>query len=480
MYNSYNMLLRLLGFALFFLSLVAQAQVTLKLTSVPANTPADATIYVAGSFNSWNPANATYALTKAADGTYTIILPAGSGAIEYKFTRGSWDQVESTASNGDVANRSYTFGTTPATVTHQILNWKDLAGGTPAPPRHMATANVQVMAEAFAMPQLSGRTRRVWLYLPTGYAASSRRYPVLYLQDGQNVFDAATSFSGEWEVDETLSRLQAGGVDLANSIVVAIDNGGAARLDEYSPWRNPQHGGGEGDKYVDFLVQTLKPYIDANYRTQPERGSTGIGGSSMGSLIATYAALKYPAVFGKVAAFSPAYWFAQTALFDYVRLHPADPNTRFYFLSGTTESETMVPLMTAMRDALQAGGVPAANLSFNIRPDGQHAEWFWKREFEAGYRWLFEVATPSSTRKRRGKLGFELYPNPATNSLRIELPKGSLSGQLAIHDLTGRLVLQTTLLPGMHYLDVRALKQGSYLAKLQAGDFAGWQSFSKQ
>lgn len=382
------MLKRLVTPVLALLSLAAPAQVTIRLTAVPASTPPAATIYLAGSLNNWNPASAAHALTRRADGTYEITLPAGAAASEYKFTRGSWATVETTATAGDVANRRYSSGTGPASITQQVLGWKDQSG-PPAALRHTATANVQVLAEAFAMPQLGGRTRRVWLYLPTGYTGGTRRYPVLYLQDGQNVFDAATAFAGEWGVDETLGELQAGGLAAAGCMVVAVDNGGPARLDEYSPWRNPAYGGGQGDEYLDFVVHTLKPYVDAHYRTQPGRASTGIGGSSMGALIATYAGLKYPAVFGRVAAFSPAYWFAEKPLFDYVRRHPANPKTRFYFVSGATESQTMVPLMAALRNALRAGGVPAANLSLHVRPDGQHAEWFWRREFGAGFRWLY-------------------------------------------------------------------------------------------
>lgn len=376
-------------------SLAAQAQLTLRLTAVPAATPAGASIYVAGSFNNWNPASVAHALTRAADGTYEITLPPAAGPIEYKFTRGSWATVETTADHAAVANRRYTLGAAPATLTQQVLGWQD-QGGAPAAAPHTAAANVRILAEDFVLPQLGGRTRRVWLYLPPSYARSTRRYPVLYLQDGQNVFDAATAFAGEWGVDETLNQLAARAPAGAGCIVVAVDHGGAARLNEYSPWPNAEHGGGEGDEYVDFLVQTLKPYVDAHYRTAPGRASTGIGGSSMGALIATYAALKYPAVFGKVAAFSPAYWFAEQPLFDYLRQHPANPATRFYFLSGTTESETMVPLMARLREALQAGGVPAANLSFNTRADGQHAEWFWRREFGAAYQWLYGPAKPAA------------------------------------------------------------------------------------
>src|SRR3712207_4115220 len=129
---------------------------------------------------------------------------------------------------------------------------------------------------AFAMPQL-GRTRRVWIYLPPDYATSSKRYPVLYMHDGQNVFDAATSYAGEWGVDEALDSLHAAGDH--GAIVVAVDNGHQQRMNEYSPWKHPQAGGGEGDGYVDFLALTLKPYVDARYRTRPDAASTGIMGS---------------------------------------------------------------------------------------------------------------------------------------------------------------------------------------------------------
>ncbi|WP_375417670.1 alpha/beta hydrolase-fold protein [uncultured Hymenobacter sp.] len=410
---------RLLTALLGLLGFTSPAQVTLRLTAVPAATPADATIYVAGSFNNWNPASATHALTRTAAGTYEITLPAGlTGTIEYKFTRGSWATVETTASHTDAPNRRHTFGAgaAPATVSQQVRGWQDSGPVTPAP-HSTAAANVQLMAAAMVLPQLGGRTRRVWLYLPPDYAQTTRRYPVLYLQDGQNVFDATTAFAGEWGVDETLNQLAASR-PATGCIVVAIDNGGAARLDEYSPWRNAKYGGGEGDQYLDFLVLTLKPYVDAHYRTAPGPASTGIGGSSMGALIATYAALKYPAVFGKVAAFSPAYWFAEKSLFDYLRQHPASPAARFYFVSGTTESETMVSLMRALRDRLQAGGVPAANLSFSTRPDGQHAEWFWRREFAAGYRWLYEpAATPAAASRYRGKPG-RRNPYPPAQAAR--------------------------------------------------------------
>ena len=457
------------------LAFVAQAQVTFRITAVPANTPANATIYMAGTFNNWNPASAAHTLTyNPADRSYSITLPAGTGTIEYKFTRGSWATVETTASNGQLPNRSYTFGGANP-VLHQVLNWEDLAGPSGGGPS-TAAANVSIISTAFAMPQL-GRTRRVWLYLPPGYATSGRRYPVLYLQDGQNMFDNLTSFAGEWGVDEALNQLAAGGQDPTGCIVVAVDNG-PNRLDEYSPWNNPQFGGGQGDLYVNFLVQTLKPYIDSNYRTLANRENTGIAGSSMGALIATYAALRYPAVFGKVGVFSPAYWFASQQLFQYVHLNPANRNTLFYFVSGTTESTTMVPNMAAMRDSLLRSGVPAANLNFNTRADGQHAEWFWRREFPAGYSWLYAPGTTTSTRSSQ-RLVVSVYPNPTAQELRVALPASLTQARLEISDATGRTVLQTLVRNGQA-VDVSQLTKGLYVSRLTGASSSGTVRFSKE
>ncbi|MCA8829645.1 alpha/beta hydrolase-fold protein [Hymenobacter pini] len=469
----------LLGLALGAVVLDAQAQTTLRLTAVPASTPGNATLYLAGSFNAWNPGSTPYALTKAADGTYQVTLPATvTGTVEFKFTRGSWATVETDAQNNDISNRRYTIGSSPATVDLQVVRWKDLGNGGGSCQSTALQPNVQVVNTAFQIPQL-GRTRKVWIYLPNDYAAAStKRYPVLYLHDGQNVFDTCTSFSGEWSVDETLSQLQQQGIDATGSIVVAIDNGGSDRLNEYSPWNNAQYGGGQGDQYVDFLVQTLKPYIDQNYRTLTGREFTGIAGSSMGGLISTYAALKYPLVFSKVGVFSPAFWFADKPLFQYLRQHPANPATRFYFVSGTQESQTMVPLMQAMRDSLAKGGVPTANLSFNAKADGQHAEWFWKREFSAAYQWLMQPATVTSNRKLQA-LAFSAYPNPAKDHLTVQLPADVREARAEVLDMAGRVVLREKVKAGAT-LRISELKKGSYLLQLTAGTRQGSQVLMKE
>ena len=361
---------------------------------VPASTPDTADVYVAGTFNSWSPGLAQYRLTREADGDYTIALPGTvRGNIQFKFTLGSWETVETTSSGADVPNRSFTIPAQgPATYEGTVAGWK--AGGT-VEREHTASASVSILDEAFAMPQL-GRTRRVWLYLPPDYETSGdRRYPVLYMHDGQNVFDDATSFVGEWGVDETLDSLHAAGE--LSLIVVAVDHGGEHRFDEYNPWTHPQHGGGQGDEYVAFLVETLKPYIDSHYRTLTDRLNTGIAGSSMGGLISFYALLEYPQVFGRAGVFSPAFWTAKPAAFDWAATRsPARPDPRLFMVSGGLEDGAPTVGQyeldqIAMADTLEsAGWIVGSELAAHIRADGQHSEWFWRREFPAVVKWLFE------------------------------------------------------------------------------------------
>ena len=371
----------------------AKAQTTLRLAPGAA-VQAGQKIYVAGSFNEWNPAAPGYALAPRPDGSYQLTLPATvRGHQEFKFTRGSWDTSETAANGQALANRQADFGT--GTLTLQVAAWQDQRPGGPLALElkpHTAAPNVRILADSFRLPQLGGRTRRIWLYLPPDYATSQRRYPVLYLHDGQNVFDDATAYAGEWAVDETLNKLADSGEDATSCVVVAIDNGGERRLDEYSPWVNSRlKKGGEGRQYVEFLVETLKPYIDQHYRTRPDAAHTAIMGSSMGGLISLYAGVKYPKVFGRVGVFSPAFWFAKDSVLRLVRhQRPAPVASKFYFLAGPAEGPTMVPNMAEVRDALLKRGVNESRIIFKTPADGQHAEWFWRREFGPAYQWLLK------------------------------------------------------------------------------------------
>ncbi len=250
-----------------------------------------------------------------------------------------------------------------------------------------AQLEVSLLKEQLEIPGLN-RKRQIRLYLPPGYARSNERYPVLYMHDGQNLFDDATAYAGEWHVDETLNALaRAGKLEL---IVVGIDNGGEKRMTELNPWSNPQFGAEEGKEYMEFVVSVLKPLIDKQYRTKADRANTAIMGSSMGGLISHYAIIRYPDVFGKAGIFSPAYWTAAPS-FDYFATNPPAKDARLYFLSGEQEGGSMVPDVKRVFASISNAEKPNPNASLKIVPGAKHNEAFWSGEFEQAVRWLFAV-----------------------------------------------------------------------------------------
>ena len=256
-------------------------------------------------------------------------------------------------------------------------------------PASTATAGVSVWPERVAMPGL-GRDRSIRMYLPPSYATSTKRYPVLYIHDGQNLFDAATSYAGEWGVDETLDGLaQSKGLEI---IVVGIDNGGEKRMTELNAWDHPRFGHAEGRQYMDFIVNTLKPLVDANYRTLAGRENTGIMGSSMGGLISQYAILQYPQVFSKAGIFSPAYWTG-LAVFDMTAKHPPAADARLALYMGGAEGDA-VAVYERMLAQLKVQGHPASQTWARLTPQAQHNEAAWRAEFGAAVQWLFARPTP--------------------------------------------------------------------------------------
>lgn len=445
---------------LLFLSLSwpVWAQLTLKLTQVPANTPVGDEIYVAGSFQNWNPGDANFILTNNGDGTYQIAINPPPGQIKYKFTRGSWASVEGNANGGYLPDREYNYTGEATTLELQILSWEDL-GGT----NTTAAPNVHVLDNSFFMPQLN-RSRRIYIYLPPDYDSADKHYPVIYMQDGQNCFDDYTSFSGEWKVDESLNELFGNGD--YGCIVVAIENGGGKRLDEYAPWVNSQYNaGGEGEQYVNFIVETLKPYVDANYRTLPGRETTALFGSSLGGLISQYGLIAHQEVFSKAGIFSPAFWFNDPEIFQQPSSTPKAYDLKIYFLAGTTEGQgSVVADVNQMESVLLNNDFGEQELKKVFHADGQHSEWYWAREFPAAYLWLFAgTVFPDATGEESAK-SVRIYPNPVDTMLHIEgLPDGRrLSWQIYSQD--GRLLRKGKF--NGKTLDLSKLPQGAYVFRI--------------
>ncbi|GAA4324992.1 alpha/beta hydrolase [Flaviaesturariibacter amylovorans] len=356
----------------------AQHKVFLRLMTTPAQSRDS--VYFAGPQNNWNPSDERYRLRQVDSGSQGIMLTLPPGPLSFKLTNGSWDRVETGAAGEDRPNRTILIAG-DTLVELRVEGWKHRFA--PKPKVSTASANVRILDTAFYIPQLN-RHRRIWIYLPPSYATSRASYPVLYMHDGQNLFDESTGFSGEWGVDEALDTL---GRKYGEAIVVGIDHGGATRINEYSPYDMARFGKGEGAQYVDFLVQTLKPWIDARYRTSRRPLETYTAGSSMGGLISMYAILRYPDVFGGAGVFSPAFWVAPDIQKDVLR-QGSRVRGRLYFYAGEKESKEMVPDMERIARLLrQLSKGPMATV---VRPEGQHREADWRREFPLFYQWLMK------------------------------------------------------------------------------------------
>lgn len=436
------------------------AQVTFIINQVPAYTPANANIYMAGTMNGWNPASATHQLTRLPDSSWAITLPTPSSTLQFKFTRGSWATVEGTATGGPRANRSYAVGGAD-TVRISILSWEDLHGGGGGGGQSTANAQVQVLTDSFYMPQLN-RYRRIWAYLPPDYdSLTNKRYPVIYMHDAQNIFDNLTAFAGEWEIDESMNSLFQQGD--RGAIVIGINNGGSQRINEYSPWVNPQYGGGQGAAYVDFIVQTLKPYVDQQFRTDSTRLGTAIWGSSMGGLISQYAAMQYQSIFSKVGVFSPSLWFSSQVYSQVSSIGKQFP-MKFFILAGAQESASLVAQVTQLNNDLLASGFTASEVELVVKADGQHSEWFWRREFKPAYQWLFGRASAAVEQVSQR---LEMYPNPATDWVYVALEEGQAAYYQLI-DLQGRVVRNGNVVAG-DSISLAGVIAGMYQMHLSSG-----------
>lgn len=254
-----------------------------------------------------------------------------------------------------------------------MSDWRDYPlAGTGAPGEVVIRVMEQVLS-----PQLRNY-RDLLVALPPQYLEGTARHPVMYLQDGQNLFDPATSFAEPWG----LAKVLAGTDEHPAPILVGIPNMGRRRRYEYGPFRDIIHGGGGGDRYLAFVAETVKPLVDASFRTLPERSHTVIAGSSLGGLISLYALYRYADVFGAAGVISPALWFGDGAVFPFVE-ELADLSVgRMHLDVGTEEGAEAVADVRRLRTLLLAGGkVLGKDLSY-VEDDGaEHEEVAWGRRF---------------------------------------------------------------------------------------------------
>lgn len=329
--------------------------------------------------------------------------------IEYKYTLqtedqfNAWSNTEVNSAGRDIQNRTFTIKKQGNTVNDTVPAFKD---------GKLFNTVTKGTLETFSisMPQYSDkRTRTIRVWLPEGYNPddTDKKYPVFYMNDGQNLFDVVTSYAGEWCIDEAISDMMKQGYE--GAIIVGIDNS-SDRWNEYSPdWTNagltkPDNPSGDkyaalannpsGDKYGEFIVNTLKPYIDKHYNVCTDKNSTGIGGSSMGGLISYYLGMKYPDVFGQVLSFSPAFWMysketvaMQTDSYDFSN---SDNLPKVYFYVGGAdemESDT-IPYVNLVYDKMIENGFPESKIKKLTDTGMKHNEAAWKKYFPTAFKWL--------------------------------------------------------------------------------------------
>jgi predicted alpha/beta superfamily hydrolase len=342
-------------------------------------------VYVVGNFNNWTPEQTRFKMTRVANGRFMLNFPPDISLphrLEYKYVRGGWENQELDTFGNATQNR--VVENPQGFIRDFVVRWSNY--GLTFTPSFLP--KIQVVSPAFFSPELK-KNRRVVALLPHNYdAQTEKRYPVLYLQDAQNLFDDKSPF-GNWGIDKKLAVLAEQG--MGDVIVIAIDHAGETRINEFlPPTKARELGHSEGRKYVKFLSKTLKPYIDAQFRTLTDRLHTGIGGSSMGGLISIYAGLIYPETFGRLMIFSPSLWAVQNAPFAAIRFFKPIP-TRIYAYAGGKEGATVVPNVKNFQKVIQSQGFDDTKIGFKLAvdPNGLHDEKRWGEEFPKAVEWLF-------------------------------------------------------------------------------------------
>lgn len=266
--------------------------------------------------------------------------------------------------------------------------------------RHTLTGNIQEHRRFKS--KIFANRRDVLVYLPRGYRRFSRvRYPVLYLQDGQNVFDAATSFAGvEWGVDETAQRLIRKNL-IEPLIIVAIANTGEERIHEYAPTRGvidtsakrKKRSRGLARNYGRFLIEELKPYIDKKYRTKLEPEFTGLGGSSLGGLLTLSLGLWFPNVFRRLVVMSPSVWWDDQVIVKMIEKLDGKLPLKIWLDTGTHEPGW--ERARVLRDALAENGWRLFDdLQYMEVEGGDHSEGAWSTRVDPALRFLFPPPAP--------------------------------------------------------------------------------------
>lgn len=339
-------------------------------------------VYISGNFNNWHTQDPLFEMEKIGSGLYHYKFASDFVYPEellYKFTKGDWSEVEIDKYGNRTENRVCRdhSGVRKEHVEKWRKNW--------LPFKQNFLPKVHLISEEFEIPQLN-KTRRIWALLPHDYEESSESYPVLYLQDAQNLFNEKAKY-GNWEIDKKLAVMSE--YKIGKIIIIAIEHAEQDRIMEYNVGKTLL-GVGQGKKYIRFVTDTLKPFVDKNFRTKAEREHTGIGGSSMGGLVSIFSGLMYPEVYGKLMIFSPSLWVIPKMDFSHIDFsEPAD--TKIYLYAGGDESATMIKHVKRFKKEMIANEFVSSKLKINLSINmlGKHNETYWSDEFPKAIEWLY-------------------------------------------------------------------------------------------
>jgi predicted alpha/beta superfamily hydrolase len=339
-------------------------------------------VYISGNFNKWRTQDREFMMEKIGEGLYHFKFENDFVYPEpflYKFTKGDWSDVEIDKYGNRTENRicNQISGVRKEHVDKWRKNW------LPFKPNFLP--QVKLISDEFEIPQLN-KTRKIWALLPHDYDSSSDNYPVLYLQDAQNLFNEKAEF-GNWEIDKKLAVMSE--YNIGKIIVIAIEHADKDRIKEYNVGKTVL-GLGQGKQYIRFVTDTLKPFVDKNFRTKTEREFTGIGGSSMGGLVSIFSGLMYPEVYGKLMIFSPSLWVVPKLNIP-TDIDENYQNTKIYLYAGGDESATMIDHVRKFKKNMVKSEFVSDNMKINlsINMEGKHNEQYWSDEFPKAIEWLF-------------------------------------------------------------------------------------------
>lgn len=400
-----------------------QVIVTIDIT-VPEPLEDNLAIAMGSNLNNWNPStiqtaekidDTHYRLHWDLTSTVEELLQKGSLTkedngdiqldIEYKWTlqkmeglqEDNWSMVELSSEGQDLSNRTMRIVYEENFFEDEVIRFKQ---ETEEIIKESTLTGTMETKQLEFIPYGNGSMRTIRIWLPEGYDASDKKtkYPVLYMHDAQNLFDRETAFQEEWEIDETITEFMKGGYE--GTIVVGIDNS-PQRTSEL--WPTFLDSTSTGEKYAEFIVKTVKPYIDNTYNVKSDREHTGIGGSSLGGVMSLYMGLAYPDIFGYELCFSPALVYWDDALLSrYISSRDfSNPNIlpKIFIYSGGfgidlgsgTDEKSLTKYVDIIKNHLLNNGYPANKINTSIDEEMSHNEEAWKQYFKVAYKWLVEI-----------------------------------------------------------------------------------------